>query len=108
MPGRFWWSVLIIIVVGLIVGAVQQAFGFVTQIAIIVPGAALPDSTAAIGIGFFIGYLFQLVAICITQYSFLGSAYALIYLDMRMRKEGLAFDLARPPRRATRPRATRS
>lgn len=95
VPGRFWWSVLIIIVVGMIVGAVQQAFGFVTQIAAFVPGAVLPESAAALGIGFFVGYLFQLVAICITQYSFLGSAYALIYLDMRMRKEGLAFELAR-------------
>lgn len=95
VPGRFWWSVLIIIVVGMIVGAVQQAFGFVTQIAAVVPTAVIPESTAALGIGFFVGYLFQLVAICITQYSFLGSAYALIYLDMRMRKEGLAFDLAK-------------
>jgi len=95
VPGRFWWSVLIILVVGLIVGAVQQAFGFVTQIAGVVPGALAPDSTAVIVIGFFVAYLFQLTAICVTQYSFFGSTNALIYLDMRMRKEGLAFDLAK-------------
>lgn len=95
VPGRFWWSVLIMVVVGLIVGAVQQAFGFVTQIAAIIPMSVTSGGDASIAIGFFVAYVFQLIAICVTQYSFLGSTSALIYLDMRMRKEGLAFDLAK-------------
>jgi len=97
VPGRFWWSVLIMVVVGLIVGAVQQAFGFVTQIVAVIPmGLASGGSgDIAIAIGFFVAYIFQLIATCVTQYSFFGSTGALIYLDMRMRKEGLAFDLAK-------------
>ena len=95
VPGRFWWSVLIMIVVGLIVGAVQQAFGFVTQIVAVIPMGLTSGGDAAIAIGFFVAYLFQLIVVCVTQYSFFGSTGALIYLDMRMRKEGLAFDLAK-------------
>jgi len=95
VPGRFWWTALIMVVVGVIVGAVQQAFGFVSQIAAFVPSAIAPESTVALAIGFFVAYLFQLIVACLTQYSFFGSANALIYLDMRMRKEGLAFDLAK-------------
>ncbi|WP_291377569.1 hypothetical protein [Demequina sp.] len=97
VPGRFWWSVLIMFVVGLIVGAVQQAFGFVTQFAAIIPMGLTSsgNADAAVAIGFIVGYIFQLIAICVTQYSFFGSTSALIYLDMRMRKEGLAFDLAK-------------
>jgi hypothetical protein len=105
VPGRFWWSVLIIFVVGLIVYAVQQAFTFVIQIVAFLPAALAPDSDVGIGIGIFIGFLFYVVAYCVTQYSFLGSTNALIYLDMRMRKEGLAFDLAKAAeaRHATAP-----
>jgi hypothetical protein len=97
VPGRFWWSVLVMIVVGLIVGAVQQAFGFVTQIVAVIPMGLTSGGSGdvAIAIGFFVAYVFQLIAICVTQYSFFGSTAALIYLDMRMRKEGLAFDLAK-------------
>lgn len=96
VPGRLWWSVLIMLVVGLIVAALQQAFAFVTQIVAIVPlGLVSTDeASAAIAIGFFVAYLVQMVAVSVTQYSFFGSTSALIYLDVRMRKEGLAFDLA--------------
>ncbi|MCB2413588.1 hypothetical protein LGT39_12115 [Demequina sp. TTPB684] len=95
VPGRFWWSVLIMLVVGLIVGAVQQAFGFVTQIAAFIPMGVTSGGDAALAIGLIVAYIFQLIATCVTQYSFFGSTHALIYLDMRMRKEGLAFDLAK-------------
>lgn len=95
IPGRFWWSVLIISVIGIIVYVVQQAFSSALQFVAFLPAAVAPDSDVALFVGVFIGVVFYLVAYCVTQYSFLGSTNALIYLDMRMRKEGLAFELAR-------------
>jgi hypothetical protein len=95
VPGRFWWSVLIIFVVGIIVSAVQQAFSTAIQFVAVIPAFVAPDSDVALLVAVFLGVVFYLIAYCITQYSFLGSTSALIYLDMRMRKEGLAFELAK-------------
>lgn len=95
VPGRFWWTVLIMLVIGLINGAIQQVFSFGTQMVALVVSAISPDSAIAFFGSFAAALTIQLLASAIVQYSFVGSATALVYLDMRFRKEGLAFDMAR-------------
>lgn len=95
VPGRFWWTVLILLVLGLINGAIQQVFSFGTQMVALVVSAISPESDIAFFGAFGAALIIQLLASAIVQYSFVGSATALIYLDMRFRKEGLAFDMAR-------------
>lgn len=95
MPGRLWWSVLIIFVTAVMVGVIGQALSFITQIGVGLSSLLGPDQ---VWVGFVIlalSTVFQLAVQYVLQYSFLGSVTALIYLDLRFRKEGLAFELAR-------------
>ena len=95
VPGRFWWTVLILLVIGMINGAIQQVFSFGTQMVAVVVSAMAPGSGVAFFASFAVALVIQLLASAVVQYSFVGSATALVYLDMRFRKEGLAFDMAR-------------
>lgn len=95
MPGRFWWTILILFVVGLINSVIQQVFSFGTQMVTFAAAALSPDLNAGFIIALAISVLLQVLVTVVVQYSFVGSTMALIYLDLRMRKEGLAFELAR-------------
>lgn len=95
VPGRFWWTVLILLVVGVINGAIQQVFGFGAQMVALALSAAMPDNVTAFAVTLVVAYVIQMLASVLVQYSFMGSSLALVYLDMRFRKEGLAFDMAR-------------
>lgn len=95
VPGRFWWTVLILLVIGMINGAIQQVFSFGTQMVALIVSALAPGTDVAFFAAFAVALIVQLLASAVVQYSFVGSATALVYLDMRFRKEGLAFDMAR-------------
>ena len=95
IKGRFWWSVLIIFVTGAIIGFVtgifQQVLSFVGSIALIIGfnGAWLGTAVyvAMLVLGAVISY--------VLTYSYMGSVYALVYIDARIRHEGFDLDLAR-------------
>lgn len=95
VPGRFWWTVLILIVVGAISGAVSQVLGFGTQVIMAIVSAVGPGTVTSAAVTLSVLYGTQLLVSALVQYSFAGSAFALVYLDLRFRKEGLAFDMAR-------------
>ncbi len=95
VKGRFWWTVLIVFVLGAIAYVVQQILGFGTQLIVGIGSALAPQSPVAFGVLMVVGVLFQAVVSGVTQYSMVGSALALVYFDLRIRKEGLAFELAR-------------
>lgn len=93
--GRFWWSVLIIFVTGLIVyfasAIFQQVFGMVGAIALVI-GA----SGGWIGTAIYVLFtVFGAVIGYVITYAYMGSVYALVYLDTRIRHEGFDLDLAR-------------
>ena len=95
IKGRFWWSFLIVFVTGLIInfvtGIVQQLLSFVGGIALAIGlSGAWVFTAVAVGvlvIGALITYVFT--------YAYMGSVYALIYIDLRIRHEGFDLDLAR-------------
>ncbi len=95
IKGRFWWSVLIIFVTGAIIGFVsgifQQILSFIGSIALVIGfnGAWLGTAVyvATLVLGAVISY--------VLTYSYMGSVYALVYIDARIRHEGFDLDLAR-------------
>jgi len=95
MKGRFWWTVLILMVcvvaVGVVSNIVQTAGQFLGLFGILL----MPDNEWAFAISFGIGYGKALVLSNIITYAFLGSVYALLYVDGRMRREGFDVELAR-------------
>ncbi len=94
IPGRFWWTVLILLVVRLVIGFVEQialTVGFFAGLFV----AFAPDSGPVVLVILALVIAVALIVTCVLEYSLAGSVNALIYLDLRMRKEGLAFDMAR-------------
>lgn len=94
IPGRFWWTILILLVVRTVVGFVEQfslGIGFIAGLFV----AFAPDTNPVILVVIALLIAVALIVTCILEYSLAGSVNALIYLDLRMRKEGLAFDMAR-------------
>lgn len=94
IPGRFWWTILILFVVRLAVGFAEQfsmGVGFVAALFVVFT----PDSNAILLVVLALFVALGLIATCILEYSLAGTVNVLIYLDLRMRKEGLAFDMAR-------------
>ncbi len=93
--GRFWWSILIVLVTGVlinIVSSVLQSVGqFVTLIVVLVSPASLTAIAISIMVVVGLTYVVSLVIV----YSYLGSVFALLYTDLRMRREGFDLDLAR-------------
>ena len=93
--GRFWWSVLIVFVTGLIVyfatGIFQQVLGFVGGIALVIGVSGAWVGTAIFVLVTVVG---AVIAYVIT-YAYMGSVYALVYIDARIRHEGFDLDLAR-------------
>jgi hypothetical protein len=93
--GRFWWSVLIIgltaLLINIVTGIFQQLLSFVGAIAL-----AVGASAAWLG-----GAIFVLVLVLgavityVITYAYMGSIYAFIYIDARIRHEGFDLDLAR-------------
>jgi len=95
IKGRFWWSFLIVFVTGLLIGfitgIVQQLLGFVAGIALVVGMTGAWVGTAiAVGV-----YVLGAVITYVFTYAYMGSVYALIYIDLRIRHEGFDLDLAR-------------
>ncbi len=95
VPGRFWWTILIVVVIMAINYAIQQVFSFGAQFVGLAVSIAGPQSDVTLAAAFIAVFVLSMLASVVVQYSFAGSAQALVYLDMRFRKEGLAFDMAR-------------
>lgn len=93
--GRFWWSVLIIgltaLLINIVTGILQQLLSIVGFV-----GLAFGFSGEWIGTAVFI-LVFVLGAVLtyVFTYAYMGSVYALVYIDARIRHEGFDLDLAR-------------
>ncbi len=94
IKGRFWWTVLITFVVGLLVGIASSILLNAVQVIGMLAVFALPDSTRlAVGI-YAIAITLSYVVSLVLQTSFMGSAFNFIYIDLRIRHEGFDTDLA--------------
>lgn len=95
MKGRFWWTVLILLVTGTVVSVVAQVVQYATEFVAFIVIALAPDNFVLFAIVFAVGAALAMIFSYIVTYAFMGSVYALIYLDARMRREGFDVDLAR-------------
>jgi len=93
--GRFWWSVLIVVVTGTIINIVmsivQNVGGLGASVVIVLaPQAEWLAMALLVGITAF----FTVVSYVFIS-AYMGSVYALIYVDVRIRFEGFDLELAR-------------
>jgi hypothetical protein len=93
--GRFWWTVLIVLVTGLLVGIVtsifQQVLSFFGSIALAIGMDGAWVGTAIFAMVLVLGAAISYVLI----YAYMGCVYTLVYIDARIRHEGFDLDLAR-------------
>ncbi|WP_062467069.1 hypothetical protein [Demequina maris] len=94
LKGRFWWSVLVVLVatalIGLVSSVVNQVGGFgATAVAVVAP-----DNLVVLGIAFALVLALSLVISYVLTYSYLGSLFALLLIDLRIRHEGFDLTLA--------------
>lgn len=93
--GRFWWSVLIVVVTGtlinIVLSIVQNVGGLgASFLVVLAPQAEWLAMALLVGITAF----FTVVSYVFIS-AYMGSVYALIYVDVRIRFEGFDLDLAR-------------
>ncbi|WP_297081618.1 hypothetical protein [uncultured Demequina sp.] len=93
--GRFWWSVLIVFVTALLINVVASVLQYVGQFAALISTVIAPENLVILGIMFFVVYGIAFVISMVLTYSYMGSVFAFIYVDLRMRHEGFDLDLAR-------------
>ena len=93
--GRFWWSVLILLVTGAIINIAASAVQQVGSLGAAF-GVALAPSQATIAlIVTLVLTIFLSVISYVFIYAYMGGVYTLIYVDARIRHEGFDMDLAR-------------
>ena len=94
IKGRFWWTVLILVVAGLLIGV---ATGILQQVAGI--GAVLvlflaPTAGTVQMIAFLVVVGLGLTVATTATYAYLGALYPLLIIDLRIRHEGFDLTLA--------------
>lgn len=95
MKGRFWWSVLIVFVTSVLIYIATSILQTGGQFIALLASAISPENPAVALISFFVVYGLAIVVSSVVTYTFMGSVFALMYIDMRMRHEGFDLDLAR-------------
>ncbi|WP_062380340.1 hypothetical protein [Demequina pelophila] len=93
--GRFWFSVLVLVVAGLIIGLVSGVLQQVGSLVAFAAMFALPEAVWLQGILFALGIGLSLVISYVLTYSYMGGIFALMMIDMRIRHEGFDLELAR-------------
>lgn len=93
--GRFWWSILILFVSSILINIVSSVLQYMGQFGFIAVALMAPENMTVMLISFMVIYGLSYVVSLVLIYSYLGSIFALMYIDMRMRREGFDLDLAR-------------
>lgn len=95
MKGRFWWSVLIVFVTSVLINIAASILQTGGQLVATLAALVAPENELVLIIAFFVVYGLSMVVSFVITYAYLGSVFALMYTDMRMRHEGFDLDLAR-------------
>ncbi len=94
LKGRFWWTVLITFVASILINIASSIVQYAVQFAGLIVFAIAPDAPAvATGAIVATGALAVLFA-AILVYSYMGSLFTFVYIDLRIRHEGFDSDLA--------------
>ncbi|WP_062302760.1 hypothetical protein [Demequina subtropica] len=94
LKGRYWWSVLVLLVASVLIFVVSMVIGQVGNFASLALTFAAPDSAVVLGIAFVLTMVVSLVVSYVLTYSYLGSLFALLLVDLRIRHEGFDLTLA--------------
>ncbi|WP_296667562.1 hypothetical protein [Demequina sp.] len=92
--GRFWWSLLVVFVASALIGIVSSVLQQVGSFGAVAVAFAAPDNVVALAIAFFTVTALSLVVSYVLTYSYLGSLFSLVYIDLRIRHEGFDLTLA--------------
>lgn len=108
MKGRFWWSVLIVFVTYTLIYIASSILQSGGQMVALMATVISPENQVIALVAFFVVYGLAIVVGSVITYAYMGSVFALMYIDMRMRHEGFDMDLARAAEaRASAPRGHR-
>lgn len=94
LRGRFWWSVLVVLVTGAIINvatAVLQQVGGIGATLIV---AASPESSTAALVAFTVIFALTATLSYVILYAYMGGVFTLLHIDARIRHEGFDRDLA--------------
>ncbi|WP_062312051.1 hypothetical protein [Demequina rhizosphaerae] len=94
LKGRFWWSVLVVLVATVLIGLVSSVVNQVGGFGAMAVTLVAPDSVVVLGIAFALVLALSLVISYVLTYSYLGSLFALLLIDLRIRHEGFDLTLA--------------
>ncbi|WP_156164963.1 hypothetical protein [Demequina silvatica] len=94
LKGRFWWSVLVVFVAATLIGIVSNVVSQVGGFAALAVTLIAPDNLLVLGIAFAFVTALSLVISYVLAYSYLGSLFALVLIDLRIRHEGFDLTLA--------------
>ncbi len=94
LKGRYWWSVLVLFVAAVLIFVVSMVIGQVGNFASLALTFAAPDSAVVLGIAFVLTMVLSLVVSYVLTYSYLGSLFTLLLVDLRIRHEGFDLTLA--------------
>ncbi len=92
LRGRFWWTVLIAFVAGLLVNVAASTLQFAAQIVGSIALFASPGNSGAVI--FAVSYGVGILISSLLTYAYIGSTFAFVYVDLRIRHEGFDADLA--------------
>lgn len=92
--GSTWRLLGCSIVIGLVLGVIQSIFNQVGSAAALAGGSGV-GNTQALMVGLIIYGVVYAVMTSVLQYSFMGTATTLMYVDLRIRREGFDVDIAR-------------
>lgn len=95
ITGRFWWSLLIVFVAAVLINVAASILQYVGQFAALAVTLFAPENLLVFAIALFVVYGVAYVISLVMVYAYLGSTFALIYIDLRMRREGFDLELAR-------------
>lgn len=88
--GSFWRIFGIIVLTYLILGAIMTGLSFIVQLFVSIAMAMTPDWSMIVGIGTALSSLITGIYV-----PFIAGVQSILYIDLRMRREGLALSLLR-------------
>jgi hypothetical protein len=94
LRGRFWWTVLIGFVAGVLINIATTILQYAGQFVGFI-GIAVAPQNEALGIAIFaLFYAFAYLVSAVILYSYMGAVYTFVYIDLRIRHVGFDVDLA--------------
>lgn len=94
LRGRFWWSLLVVFVAAALISFVSGILQQVGSFGAVIVSLFAPDNMVLLGIAFFLITGLSLVVSYVLTYSYLGSLFTLLMIDLRIRHEGFDLTLA--------------